>query len=217
MKLMAKASVVLLSALFAVPALAVEGDAKAGEKKTAVCAGCHGQGGDSAIASNPKLAGQVEEYTFKQLMDFKSGKRDNAIMKGQVSGLSEQDMADLAAYYAEQKGSLGKADPALVELGESVYRGGNMASGVAACAGCHGPAGQGIQGAGFPQLSGQHAAYIEAQLKAFRAAGREDIGSMAKRVNDADGDAPGMMQTIAAKMSDAEIQAVASFIAGLGK
>ncbi len=217
MKLMAKASVVLLSALFAVPALAVDGDAKAGEKKAATCAACHGQGGDSGSPGFPKLAGQVPEYTYKQLMDYKSGKRDNAVMKGQAAGLSEQDMADLAVYFAEQKGSVGMADPALVEKGERMYRGGNAESGVAACSGCHGPAGQGIVGAGFPKLAGQHATYIEAQLKAFRAAGREDIGNMVKRVNDADGDAPGMMQTIAAKMSDAEIQAVASFISGLGK
>lgn len=216
MKLMAKASVFLLSAFVSVSAFAVEGDAKAGEKKAAVCAACHGQAGNSEMPVNPKLAGQQAGYIVKQLADFKSGKRDNAIMKGQVAGLSEQDMADLGAYYAEQTVVVGKADPALVTKGERIYRGGNADTGVAACSGCHGPAGQGVAG-GFPALSGQHAAYIEAQLKAFRAAGREDIGNMVKRVNDADGDAPGMMQTIAAKMSDAEIQAVASFISGLGE
>ena len=216
MKLMGKISVLLLSGLFSVSALAVQGDAAAGEKKAAPCAACHGQDGNSAAPTFPKLAGQGAAYTYKQLMDFKAGKRQNALMQGQVAGLSEQDMADLAAFYAGQTVKVGKADPALVEAGEKLYRGGNLATGVAACSGCHGPAGEGVDAAGFPALGGQHADYIESQLKAFRAAGRGDIGAT-KRVNDADGEAPGMMQTVAAKMSDSEIKAVASFIAGLGK
>lgn len=215
MKLMGKATVLFISALFSVSAIAVEGNASAGKDKSAPCAACHGQDGNSGAPTFPKLAGQQASYTIKQLEEFKSGVRDNAIMKGQVSGLSEQDMADLAAFYEGQAIEVGKADPELVAAGERLYRGGNMKSGVAACSGCHGPSGQGLDG-GFPALGGQHAEYIETQLKAFRAAGRGDIGA-AKRTNDGDGETPGMMQDTAAKMSDTEIKAVASFIAGLGK
>lgn len=209
-------AVIMLAAAFSLPAMAA-GDAAAGEKKAAVCAACHGQDGNSPGGDFPSLAGQGEKYLVKQLADYKSGARKNGIMQGQAAGLSEQDMADLAAFYAGKtiKGGSAKAD--LVAVGERLYRGGNAASGVAACAGCHGPAGQGIDAAGFPALAGQHASYTEAQLRAFRAAGRKDIGAPAYRVNDADGEALGMMQAVAAKMSDAEIQAVASYISGLGK
>lgn len=220
MKLMAKATVLLLTGLLAAPALALEGDAAAGESKAAACAACHGQDGNSAAAANPKLAGQSEAYLVKQLMDFKAGNRVNGIMQGMVAGLSDQDMADLAAFYAAQTIEVGSADPELVELGERIYRGGNLESGVAACSGCHGPAGEGLPSAGFPALGGQHAGYTEGQLRAFRASGRGDIGAPAYRANDADpgSDASkGMMRSVAARMTDAEIQAVASFIAGLGK
>ena len=209
-------AVVLLVAVLAAPALAA-GDAAAGEKKAAVCAACHGQDGNSPGGDFPSLAGQGEKYLVKQLQDYKSGARKNAIMQGQVAGLSEQDMADLAAFYASKTARGGSARADLVEAGERLYRGGNMETGVAACAGCHGPAGEGIDAAGFPSLAGQHASYTEAQLRAFRASGRQDIGAPAYRANDVDGDALGMMQAVAAKMSDAEIQAVASYIAGLGR
>ena len=209
-------AVVMLAAAFSLPAMAA-GDAAAGEKKAAVCAACHGQDGNSPGGDFPSLAGQGEKYLAKQLADYKSGARKNGIMQGQAAGLSEQDMADLAAFYASKTIKGGSAKAELVAKGERLYRGGNAATGVAACAGCHGPAGQGIDAAGFPSLAGQHASYTEAQLRAFRAAGRKDIGAPAYRVNDADGDAPGMMQSVAAKMSDAEIQAVASYISGLGK
>ncbi|MBZ2188761.1 cytochrome c4 [Alcanivorax sp. JB21] len=193
------------------------GDAAAGEAKAAVCAACHGPDGNSPAADFPKIAGQGEKYFVKQLMDYKSGARENAIMRGQVAGLSEQDMKDLAAFYAAQPIEVGAADPDLVEAGERLYRGGNMDTGLAACSGCHGPAGDGIAAAGFPALSGQHARYIEEQLRAFRAAGRDDLGAAAYRRNDTTSDEPGMMQAIAAKMSDREIKAVASFISGLSK
>lgn len=216
MKLMVKVSAVLLASVLAVPAFAVEGDAEAGKGKAAACAACHGQDGNSAAAANPKLAGQSEAYLVKQLMDFKAGNRVNGIMQGMSAGLSEQDMADIAAYYSSQTITVGKANPDLVALGEKVYRGGNSESGVAACAGCHGPAGAGLPSAGFPALGGQHAGYIKAQLEAFRAAGRGDQGAAAYRGNDDPAD-QGMMRSVAAKMSDAEIEAVASFISGLGQ
>lgn len=188
------------------------GDAEAGKQKAAVCAACHGQDGNSATAMYPKLAGQGAPYIVKQLKDYKSGERENAIMQGQVAGLSEQDMQDLGAYYAQQTIEIGAANPEYVEHGEQVWRGGNPETGLPACTGCHGPAGDGVDAAVFPALGGQHAGYIETQLKAFRAAGRDSLEGP-YRSNDANA----MMREIAAKMSDKEIRDVASFISGLSQ
>ena len=212
-----KLFVLMAVAAIATPAMAA-GDAEAGEAKAAPCAACHGQGGNASIPTYPKLAGQGEEYLVKQLQDFKSGARNNAIMAGQVANLSEQDMQDIAAYYAKQSVEAGQANPDLVEQGERLYRGGDMANNIPACSGCHGPAGQGMDAAKYPHLAGQNAQYTEDQLKAFRAAGRNDLGdNLIKRTNDGAVDEPGMMQTIAAEMSDTQIKAVASFISGLSK
>ena len=178
------------------------GNASAGKAKSQACAACHGADGNSMSADFPKIAGQHEEYLYKQLKQFKSGERENAIMAGQVAGLSDQDMQDLAAYYASQTIQGGTADETQVELGETIYRGGNTASGVSACMACHGPNGAGNPAAKFPALAGQHAAYTAAQLRAFRAG---------ERANDAGN----MMRNVAAKMTDAEIDAVAEYIAGL--
>ncbi len=183
------------------PALA-GGDAAAGKAKAQACFACHGVNGNSSTPTFPSLAGQHASYLAKQLADFKSGKRQNALMAGQVAALSPQDMADLAAFFAEQKPVPGSADETKVALGEKVYRGGNKESGVSACMACHSPTGAGNPPARFPMLSGQHAAYTVTQLKAFR---------KGERAND-----PGkMMQNIAAHMSDKEIDAVASYIQGL--
>ncbi len=212
-----KLFVLMAAAAVTTPALAA-GDADAGEAKAAPCAACHGQGGNASIPTYPKLAGQGEEYLVKQLQDFKSGARNNAIMAGQVANMSEQDMQDIAAYYAKQTAEAGQANPDLVAQGERLYRGGDMTNNVPACSGCHGPAGQGIDAAKYPHLAGQNAQYVEDQLKAFRAAGRNDLGdNIIKRTNDGSADEPGMMQTIAAEMSDTQIKAVASFISGLSK
>lgn len=178
------------------------GDAAAGKTKSATCAGCHGPDGNSANPLWPKLASQHEKYLVKQLKDFKEGRRSNATMAPMAAPLGEQDMADVAAYFASQKIQPGAADPELVELGERIYRGGNMTSGVAACMACHGPSGRGNPQANFPALGGQHADYVVAQLKAF--AGGE-------RANDAGK----MMRSIAARMTEAEMKAVASYIQGL--
>ncbi|MDZ7660754.1 c-type cytochrome [Thiohalophilus sp.] len=184
---------------FAAPA----GDAGAGEAKAQSCAACHGAKGNSAVANFPKLAGQHAGYTAKQLADFKQGEtRSDPIMAGQVAGLSEQDMADLGAYYAKQSVSLGQADEELAVLGEKIYRGGNSERGVSACIACHGPTGAGNPAANFPLLSGQHAEYLVKALEDFRGG---------KRTNDMGG----MMQDIASNMSDREIKAVASYISGL--
>lgn len=205
--------IVLLTAVVAAPFALAAGNPEAGKDKSQVCAACHGPEGNSPSGMYPSLAGQGQKYLLEQLKAFKSGARENAIMAGQVANLSEQDMQDLAAYFAEQTISTGQASPEWVEQGERLYRGGDVQAGIPACSGCHGPAGQGIDAAGFPALAGQHADYVEAQLKAFRAAGSEAIGNMAKRSNDPQA----MMRTIAAKMSDAQIKAVASFVSGLSE
>ncbi|MCC2638530.1 MAG: cc4 [Moraxellaceae bacterium] len=195
-----------------------KGDAAAGQAKAATCGACHGADGNSMAPTFPRLAGQGARYTYKQLQDFKSGRRLNPTMQGMAMPLSDQDMADLAAHYAGQKGGTGMAKADLVKKGEKVYRGGTPAKGLAACAGCHNPAGKGNALAGFPALGGQHADYIKAQLQAFRAAGRNDTVAdpAQKRANDAaKAGELGPMQMVAAKLSDEEIEAVSSFISGL--
>jgi len=186
----------------------IKGDpAKAQQIVTQVCAACHAADGNSAIPVNPSLAGQHPEYTYKQLMNFKpqGGKpaeRNNAVMAGMVANLSDDDLKNLAAYFAAQKIKPGVArDAALVKQGEAIYRGGVAAKGVPACAACHAPNGAGMP-AQFPRLAGQHAEYTVGQLKAFRAG---------QRANDA----AQMMRGVAAKMSDQEIAAVSEYIAGL--
>ena len=165
-----------------------------------VCAACHGVDGNSAISLNPKLASQLPEYLLKQLTNFKEGKRANAVMAGMVANLTPDDMKNLANYYSAQKIKLDKAKSnGAGSLGEKIYRGGIAASGVPACASCHGANGAGIPKQ-FPRLAGQHADYNLAQLRAFR---------LGERAN-----AP-MMMTIAAKMTDAEMQAVADYMQGL--
>ena len=186
---------------FTASALAASG-ATAGQQKSATCAACHGADGNSANGEWPKLAGQNAVYIVKQLQDFKAGRRVNAIMSSMAAPLSEQDMEDLAAYFAAQMPAPGKADPELVEKGKAVYLGGNLTTGLSACIGCHGPDGKGNPAAGFPALASQHAQYLETQLKAFRTM---------QRAND-----PGqMMRNIAAKMTDDDIKAIASFTQGL--
>lgn len=180
------------------------GSAAAGKTKSAVCAGCHGVDGNSMSPEFPKLAGQDATYTAKQLADFKNPKsgRNNPIMLGMAAGLSTKDMADLGAYYASQKPSTGTASASaeVLKLGKHLYRGGNAKSGIAACMSCHGPAGDGIPPR-FPSVSGQHAAYSQKQLLAFKAG---------ERSNDGD-----IMTRIAFKMSADEIKAVSEYMAGL--
>ena len=178
------------------------GDATAGKAKSATCAGCHGMDGNSVNPEWPKLAGQGDRYLDKQLQDFKGGARNNATMAPMVAALNEQDMADLSAFFSSQTVQVGSADEKLVELGQKIYRGGNAASGVSACTGCHGPSGAGNPAAGFPSLSGQHARYVEIQLNAFKSGERSN-------------DAGKMMRTIASKMTEQEIKAVASYVQGL--
>ncbi len=179
------------------------GDPEAGKVKSAPCAACHGADGNSVNPAWPKLAGQHADYLAKQLWYFQHGERENATMKPMASALDEQGRDDVAAYYATQKRTLGEADPELVELGERIYRSGNKDSGVAPCMGCHGPNGSGNPAALYPALSGQHAQYVESQLHGF---------AEGKRAND---NAKKMMQILAARMTNQEIRAVASYIQGL--
>lgn len=165
-----------------------------------VCAACHGADGNSAISLNPKLAGQHPEYLYKQLSDFKEGRRANAVMSGMVANLSAEEMQGLAAYYASQSLKLAKAKSnGAGSLGEKIYRGGIAGTKVPACAACHGANGEGMPKR-FPGLSAQHADYTVQQLKTFRTGERAN--------------AP-MMQVISTKMTEAEMQAVADYIQGL--
>jgi cytochrome c553 len=188
------------------------GNAEDGKALTAVCAGCHGADGNSAVATFPKLAGQGEKYLTKQLNDIKSGKRVIVEMTGLLTAYNEQQLEDISAFYAEQSVQVGEADPALVELGRSLYKAGNAETGVPACAGCHSPNGAGIALGGFPQLSGQHADYTIAQLTKFQKGYRFDEAAVDVRIND--GEAK-IMRTIAYKLKDFEIEALASYIQGL--
>lgn len=179
------------------------GDAAAGKAKSAVCMACHGPDGNSP--NNPlwpKLAGQHSEYLKKQMVEFKAQTRKEAMMLPMMLPLSEEDMDNLAAYFSSQPMKGGKGKKELVALGEEIYRAGNSKTGVTACLACHGPSGNGNSVAKFPSINGQHAAYAEKQLKAFRAGERNN-------------DMNKMMQNVASNMSDEEIKAVASYIEGL--
>lgn len=195
-------ALIAMLTLMAAASVNAAGNKEAGKAKSATCAGCHAADGNSNIPANPKLAGQSEAYLLKQLMEFKSKKRDNAVMYGMVAALSDQDMEDLAAYFSSNAVKPGAADETLVKTGEQIYRSGNASKGLPACMGCHGPNGKGIPSAKFPALSGQHADYIVSQLKSF---------SMGARANDAGS----MMRNVAGKMNPADMQAVASYIQGL--
>jgi len=167
---------------------------------TQVCAACHSADGSRGSPANPILQGQHAEYLVKQLQEFKTDKRSNPIMKGFASALSDDDMRHVAAFYAGKSAKPGFAkDKELVKLGEKIYRGGIADKAVPACAGCHSPNGAGIP-AQYPRLQGQHGDYTEAQLVSFRSGARANSAQMI---------------TIAAKMSDREIKAVADYIAGL--
>lgn len=187
------------------------GDATRGEQISSQCVACHGSQGKSVVPTFPKLAGQGQRYLAKQLRDIKSGARSVPEMAAISPTLSDQDMLDLAAYFSNQVGGVEQADKALALAGRSLFQSGDAVHGIPACVACHGAAGEGMPLAGFPHLAGQHAAYIAAQLQAYRAAGREDDAGK-KRTND--GDAM-MMRTTAAKLSDPQIKAVSAYISGL--
>ena len=175
------------------------GDIDAGKKKSATCAACHGAEGISINPVWPNLAGQGEDYLISQLHSFKNGDRANAQMSPMATNLSDDDINDLAAFFSSRKAGVGQTKPENIAPGARVYRAGNNDTGVPACMACHGPDGKGNPAALYPSLSGQHAAYTEAQLNAYRTG---------QRTNS-------VMQTIANKMSDDEIKAVSDFVQGL--
>lgn len=207
--------VVAAVGLVALSQIALAADAKNGESLAGVCGACHGADGNSPAPNFPKLAGLGEKYLFKQMKDIQSGARPVVEMTGMLDSLSDTDLADLAAYFDSKTTQLSGSDKdAQVQLGTGakvnslalgakVFRGGNMETLVPACTGCHSPAGTGNEPAGYPRLGGQHAAYTEKQLKDFRAG---------NRTNDGDNM---IMRQVAAQLSDAEISALANFIAGL--
>lgn len=193
----------LLLALGLVGAVQAAGDPAAGQAKTIVCGACHGADGNSVLANFPKLAGQGERYLLKQMQDIKSGARPVVEMTGLLEPLGEQDMADIAAYYARQKMTVGAAEARLVERGQALFRGGKLSEGMPACTGCHAPDGSGIATAGYPHLGGQHAGYVARQLTAFREGERSN-----------DGDSR-VMRDIAGKLSNKDIEALSSYLQGL--
>ncbi|RUL74861.1 c-type cytochrome [Dyella choica] len=180
------------------------GDATAGQAKAAACGACHGMDGNSSDAQYPKLAGQHEMYIAHSLHSFKSGERQNAIMLGMSTALSGQDMRDIGAYFASKQPLPGVADQALVEHGQKLYREGDPARGIPACMACHGIDGRGNPGAMYPQLTSQHAQYVEAKLKDFH------DGTVWGQEAHAQ-----IMPTVAKNLDPQDIAALASYIEGL--
>lgn len=176
--------------------------AQDGASKAAACAACHGPGGNSANPEWPNLAGQHASYTARQLAAFKSGQRKNDLMKSMADSLSDQDVQDIAHYFAAQTSQIGSADEKLVARGEAIYRGGIKADGVPACMACHGPNGAGNPGAAYPRLSGQQAVYTEKQLLAYRSGERST-------------DQNAVMRTISMRLNAEDIKALASYVSGL--
>ena len=183
------------------PSLAA-GSREAGQAKAATCGACHGMDGTSLGPEWPNLAGQHENYIVRQLTAFHDGQRQNILMSPMGAILSEQDMADLAAYFTAQPIRGGETDPSKLKAGQRVYRSGNVDRQVMACAGCHGPAGRGNAPAGYPSIQGQKAGYVALQLRAYKAGTRTT-------------DPNQMMRNMAAALSEEDIDAVASYVEGL--
>jgi cytochrome c553 len=186
----------------------MKGDAGAGEALVASCTACHGADGNSLAPTFPKLAGLGERYLLKQMKDIRDGRRPVALMAGQVDNMTDQQLADIAAFYDGQTRTSGTTDPELLALGRKVYLAGIAERKVAACSGCHSPSGKGNGPGGFPGLAGQHADYIAQQLEMFRLGYEDESG----RTNGGDSM---IMRTIAFGLSDLEIKAVASYVSGL--
>ena len=219
-KLIAAASLCVASFSVQAAIIVPEHDVNAGKQiAETVCAACHGVDGVSPVPAQPNLGGQNVKYLYKQLVDYKSGYRKNGIMQSQVANLSQQDLANVAGYYASQKPwGVAFGNPATTQEATKLFLGGDKSRGVIGCAGCHGPDAAGNVWAAFPRLGGQHAEYIATQLKLFRAAGRvDDIDSdEQKRVNDAEKEGEmGMMQMVAAKRSDRDIRILSDYVSAI--
>jgi len=180
------------------------GNPQAGEQKAAVCTSCHGPGGQKPImAIYPKLSGLGEKYLYRQMTAIKAGDRAVPEMTGLLDAMSDQDLQDLAAYFNAQERIVNQANPDLIEQGAALYRGGNLATGVPACAACHSPQGKGNEPGGYPALGGQNADYVAKQLKAYR------DGTRATDANS------NIMIDVASRLTDAEIEALANYVSGL--
>ena len=195
-------SVVTLS-----PLAAAAGNAAAGGAQIAVCATCHGQDGATGLdGTYPNLAGQSERYLLRQLRMIQDGSRNIPLMAGQLNGKSDQDLADIAAYYANLPGKISQAsgDDDQISSAQQIYRGGIARKNVAACSACHAPTGKGNAAAGFPSIAGQPAPYTTAQLKAYR-----------ERTRTTDEDYGAMMRDVAEGLTDTEIAMLADYLQGL--
>lgn len=206
--------VALATALLSAPVVAgPAGTAEAGAAKSAVCAACHGANGNSVNPEWPNLAAQHKQYIAEQLAAFKAGVRLNPIMMGQAAALSEQDMADLAAYFNSLTLTGGEADAALVARGQTIYRAGDAAKGIPSCMGCHGPAGRGNGPALYPALRAQHSVYVYNQLKGYAGGTRYGAPVAGAPVQVPAGAA--IMNEIAGKLSDDDMKALAAYVQGL--
>ena len=210
--------------LFGLSTWAQAADIKAGEEKAAICTACHGPAGVSVNPDWPSLAGQGQKYIEKQLKDFKSGERPNMVMQPQAAMLSDEDIVNVAAYFAAQTPAPASTEGAgenpeeLLALGKAIYQGGDLSKNVPACMACHGPTGAGIEPAAFPRVSGQHAKYSRIQLDAFKTsalideqASETDRSTLVVRPNDPNG----MMRDVASKLTPKQIEAVARYMQGL--
>lgn len=196
------AAIIMTLALGFSSAAMAEGSADAGKAKSAVCAACHGPDGNSVNPEWPSLAGQHPGYIVSQLQNYQAGNRQNVLMSPQAAALSEQDMADLAAFYSAQTNTPKEADPDLLSRGQQLYRGGDPDRGITACIACHGPKGQGNPLAGYPAIASQHSTYLATQLRLYASGERKS-------------DANQMMRNIARQMTEKDIVAVSSFMQGL--
>jgi len=199
---MNKLLVAIIAALSFMNIAHAQGDIDAGKTKSAVCAACHGPDGNSPSDLYPKIAGQHSSYLVKQLQEFKSGERENAIMLGMVTTLSEQDMEDLAAYYASQTSTPETVSKEIAEAGKNFYMGGDKERSIPGCTACHGPRGNGLALAKFPKISGQHPAYLKSQLMGFRDNLRHNSPN-------------GMMSDISGKLTDEDIDLLSKYISAL--
>ncbi|MBR9814192.1 cytochrome c4 [bacterium] len=186
-----------------VPKAVFEGDAEAGAKKANACVACHGPGGNSTNPVWPKIAGQGGKYLYQSMKAYKNGERKNALMAGQMAALSAKDIRNLAAHYAAGSQTPGVGAEDAVEVAQPLYRAGDAERGIPACLACHGPAGTGNPAAAYPRIGGQHAEYTAIALKAYRNGERSA------------GNAGQMMTAVAQELTDDEISALASYIAGL--
>jgi len=195
-------AVLALAASGVSTAAVAEGTKEAGQAKSVPCVACHGVDGNSANPEWPTLAGQHPSYIVRQLKAFRDGTRQNPLMTPMATGLSDQDIDDFAAYFSSQLMHGGETEPSKLKLGQKLYRAGDMKELAMACAGCHGPTGRGNPLAGYPSIQGQHATYVAAQLRAYRSSTRTT-------------DPNQMMRNVTARLTDDEIDAVASYVQGL--